>query len=65
MKKIVSMLLAFALCLCLLEIPTGNLPKRGDTPDIPGFSTVEPEKPKEPVRPMDDDEGPGERNEAV
>lgn len=63
MKKIVSMLLAFALCLCLLEVSIGNLPNGDDTPDNPGFSTVEPENPEEPVQPMDDSGGPGDRDE--
>ena len=39
------MLLSLALCLCLLEVSVGNLPKGDGTPNNPGFSIMEPEKP--------------------
>lgn len=63
MKKILSMLLSLALCLCLLEIHEGNLPKWNDSPNMPGFSTVDQENPEEPGLSINNDAGPGERNE--
>lgn len=40
-----------------------NAPNRNGTPDDPNLITVDPEIPEESVQPMNDDEGPGERNE--
>lgn len=63
MKKLVSVLLSFVLCLCLLVFSMENAPNRNGTPDDPNLITVDPEIPEESVQPMNDDEGPGERNE--
>jgi len=40
-----------------------NAPNRNGTPDDPNLIAVDLETPEEPVQPMNDDEGPGERNE--
>ena len=56
MKKLVSVLLSFVLCLCLLVFSMENAPNRN-------VIAVDLETPEEPVQPMNDDEGPGERNE--
>lgn len=63
MKKVVSILLSLALCLCFLATSMGNMPNGSITPNDPDLTTMEPESPEEPVQPMNDDDGPGERNE--
>ncbi len=64
MKKVVSVLLSLALCLCFLAASMGNKPNGSSTPNDPDLTTVEPETPEEPVQPMNDD-GPGDRNEDI
>lgn len=66
MKKLISMLLSLALCLCLLEVPVNNLHNDGKEPADSGISTAEPKNPEDPLRPMNDgEEGPGGRGEAI
>lgn len=64
MKKLMSMLLSLALCLCLLEAPVNNLHNGGKEPADSGIGTVEPKNPEEPVRPMNDG-FPGEWDSTV
>lgn len=64
MKKLMSMLLSLALCLCLLEVPVNNLHNDGKEPADWGIGTVEPKNPEEPVCPMNDD-FPGEWDSTV